>query len=1012
MPFKKYPISGYPTGSDEATPGAIINARNLIISRIGIAARRAPVQPLNAGDPCAQIRGIASAVSGPWFVWDDPTTGHTMVGNTNTGTAAPQDLGVGAAPPAGFSGIALPDAAGEILPVYPPLVVVQDPGTPFAYMTGWRLGCPRAQDITLTAELSVSAAAGASNPTLGFNPGDIAAYRAVLSYDRTSLGNNMVSVIGATGGRFLYARPANGSGVLIPTLQVRLPKTLSRYTTPYSNGLPGGLYTPPAPFPTYLTIYRSVLTADAAAAPGGVFSATPSDKMFEVFKTLITDTDISAGYIEFNEICPIGSEGKALYTNADVDSINLDNWLPPFADTFAQFKGTLFWGAPRDVNLRTSIVVSGPPPVFKQTVTVASGVISIPLPAGVTAVSLLSGQILSLFLAGGGAPTGDYAVTSVSFGSSTMVVHVSSPPANGTYMDCFASWGKLVVAGSILQLSLNSSANGTANKILVRLPIDPGTGLLTIPSQAYTQLFAADLCTAINISCNSGTPVVTASLNAGGSLSAATIMLEETAETLSNLGGNLTVENFGLPRSIESLTANIQPVTPGTSIQQINGLWWGPPGQYDSICPAYQNAIGSPKGRILKLIATKDALYIFKTDGIWLLTGDQSGGINWTITLLSDSVVAIASTAIDVFEDTVYAATNIGIVSITGAAISVISGGVQQEYQDALDSQGGVGNLVLSTSYKDFTLRLGVPVNGINDNGRAGACVTFVYSFISGQWLVGHELGFEYFVMDANLPAQIETPLSTRIAVKLFGPSGQVVRLPCASGTPYLCSAAVEGSIGRSFQTQATGEVRPPTDDTQTVTMVYEGTAGHYHFAGPIANPNADLTNAGIWDVGGDVPFVKFTSVAYSSDSTPEARILVTLVDPSPGHFAGAQTVYIPIDVDLTFAPLGDGSSAVTFNQVGILQTRRSSAKQLEFSFWLDTTNSYPYVAPTVMTVSGIKPDTVARNVIRSGVPAKVSRGSRLNLSVSAGSTPEERCEFSQLLVDATAIAGEEIQYA
>ena len=1022
MAFQKSALAGYPAGADEAAPGSIVNARNLCIPKTGVIARRGPVHDLNLNDPCAQIRGIASSLSGPWFAWEDPTTGHIRIGSSWVYGAIANsiDLGANAAPPAGFASIPLPDGAGEIFPVCPPRVVAADPGAGYAYgpfMTSWRLGCPRAQDITLTAELSVSSVLGANAPTVGFNPGDIAAYRAVLSYDRTTVQtsfgtpvNNVINVVGGTGGRFIYARPTTGGGVTVPTLRVRLPKNLTQFTTPNANaltGVPPYTYTAPLAFTTYLTIYRSVpiLTAAARAATGAVWNATPVDSMLEVFRTIVTSTDISNGYIEFTDTCPFGSEGASLYTNATADGSAQDAWLPPFAVSSAQFKGTLFWGAPQDMILRTTMFVSGPPPVFKGTIAVVSGVAQIPMPSGITAVSLLAGQYISFFGAAG--LTGDYQVAGATLvGSSLHVTFSGSAPTNNAgYTNCFATWGRITVNGAYnLDLSLNCSANGAANKILVRLPLD-GSGNLTVPSQAYTQQFAGDLATAINISCNpSASPTITASVNASGNLANASIMLEYEAGSAANLSGYFTVTVAGIPRSFESLSGVISPIQPATSLPQINGLWWSPWNIYDNACPQFQLTIGSPHGTVLKLVATKDALYIFKTDGIWILTGD-SPFITPPITLLSDSVVALSATAIDVFEDTVYAATNIGIISITGASIAVVSGDVQTEYQDAIASIGGIGHTVLATSYQDFTLRLGIPVGG----SGVATCVTFVYSFTSGQWLVGHEAGLNRYISNTYIGSQSETPLSTRYAFKLGGPTGLVIRAPCAYGTPYLCSSAVEGNNGSlPFLTQANGESRPSTDDTQNITLVYDGTLGHYHFVGPLANPDANLNNAGIWFSG---YFQKLTNVVYTADSTPEVKITCIIPEAVAGGYAGFRTLYIPIDVSITLAPIGDGTAAYNFNQIGILQTRRSSAKQLTFNFWLDTTNSYPYVAPVVSTLSNLVPDSLARNVVRSSVPAAVTRGSRLNIQILAGTTPEERCEFSQLLLDITPIAGEEVQY-
>jgi hypothetical protein len=96
-----------------------------------------------------------------------------------------------------------------------------------------------------------------------------------------------------------------------------------------------------------------------------------------------------------------------------------------------------------------------------------------------------------------------------------------------------------------------------------------------------------------------------------------------------------------------------------------NGFRWSEENQPEN-CPA-TNAAFCGSGTIYRGYATRDALWIFASDGLWRLsgTGGQSGrGYDWRVDPVDSTLILSGPHAGCVLRDTVYAYTNRGLVSV------------------------------------------------------------------------------------------------------------------------------------------------------------------------------------------------------------------------------------------------------------------------------------------------------------------------------------------------------------
>lgn len=110
---------------------------------------------------------------------------------------------------------------------------------------------------------------------------------------------------------------------------------------------------------------------------------------------------------------------------------------------------------------------------------------------------------------------------------------------------------------------------------------------------------------------------------------------------------------------------------------QLNGVYWSEENQPENVPPDNFAFCGS--GEIYASASTRDALWIFASDGLWRLsgTGGQAGrGFDWRIDPVDSTLSISGPQALCVLRDTVYAYTNRGFVSIdSNGTIREISSG-------------------------------------------------------------------------------------------------------------------------------------------------------------------------------------------------------------------------------------------------------------------------------------------------------------------------------------------------
>lgn len=1029
--MQPYPITGYPQGADADSIGALIAASNGVLRRSGAMGKRTGVGNFFWGFGWPETPSLAMfGLGGTFYSVNVETSGGSpglILRKNNSASTALISRDVICRSSTAYRKLLddmldvfkTQEGAAVQINCFPP---VTTDGT-----TTVESGAPRCREISLLSEVDASTLTGGQTAltALGIKVSERCAYRAVFSYVRT----NGAEVSGPPSGRFIYSRGIFAPAAVCPRLQIALPNNTPAYYAAY-------------PGKCFVSLYRSsILTAKDTAALGvGDTDPSPGDDMYLVFKTAISSAQSAAGVVALTEVCPEGMTGEALYTNAAVGGTSAERWMPPKCNSAAIYKDTAFYAGAVDRYARMTFSLVATPFVYPGPIVATATTLKIPS-TDLTVPTLANGDIVSICGPAGATPA-DYVVNgAVTVSGGFIIIPVASPPAAGSYPGA-ATFGKLLVTvtdpvGGPTTYSIRASfavpAGGTANKFQVPLAITQDPIANPQNQRAMLQAAAANICQGINITLWAAGHNVVASNLAAKTLEDGRITVEADQATALSIAASDVVSDY---RSMAARLAGTLASTPDAGL---NSLWWSTPGIYDHVCPGNRRFFGAPDKEFLKVIATRDSLYLFKEDGTWVLNGSGDGV--WGDTVLSLDLQLLAPSLVTVYKDQVFAATNMGIVELTGGTITVLSDTIRDVYHRMLLGRVNptYGASLTATyadifcnscaaSWADGTISFSIPILTTPVAGvkkMAAAYRVFTYCYDSRQWLVSEEYPVKVPAAElagrggGTLPEQYVVPLTCRpaVALSLDAATRQILRLPLPAfinmAQPSYENIAISTTDSQvAAFSDETGRLMAQGSDLITASGTPVG-GNKYHLV--LSDPHLSL---GLLPAPGTIVdpagpdqwyWVESTTGTMSRVAQFVARDVVEFIlDPNPALQNGAfGTLICPIQTRWRFAPIGNGSSALNFNQIALLLSREAAASRIQWTIWLDDGKAYPYVAPTKVVLNG---DSVSRNVVRAAVDPAVTRGSRATIEIYHG-VANERLELSKLLLDVTPTPGEEVQY-
>lgn len=406
----------------------------------------------------------------------------------------------------------------------------------------------------------------------------------------------------------------------------------------------------------YVEVYRTRQVAGADTDPG--------DTMLLSVSQVITAANITAGFALVRDNCKDAALGAALYTNVGVEGNEAANYDPPASADMCAFKGHMFYAATMTPSQATiaprasyGLLATNYERLYGIGQRTSTGTFAIGSPT-VTAVNNMRGIVPGMYILSGNLPGGDAFVISVTATTFTL-------DENAT--------GAGVAASFFAQDSVRyaqPSVFGGESYSMFQWFIGSNVGIASSPFVWISN---------VNVRCDIATGSATNGIQYG---------VEMIARSPRVYGSSMTVRatngvNYSPPLPDATATANSY--APET---RQNRYAWSKVQLPEAVPPLNYGFVGS--GKLLRLITTRDALWLFCTDGLYRLSGDGGNGPDaWRLDLADPNLILAARTAVCTLKETIWCYTSRGLVAVSD------DGGIQEI------SLGIIGDQIPGATFSD-----------------------------------------------------------------------------------------------------------------------------------------------------------------------------------------------------------------------------------------------------------------------------------------------------------------------
>lgn len=385
----------------------------------------------------------------------------------------------------------------------------------------------------------------------------------------------------------------------------------------------------------FVQIYRS------GAIDCSVTDSEPNDELGLVYETNPTSTDLTNGYLTITDITPDALRGATIYTAATQEGLANGNERPPLAQDIAIYKDTMFYANTKSKH-RKYVTLLG-----------AGGTNGLQLGDTITV-----GGIIYTAAATANTATATFALTTS--GSASQNIHDTTislvQVVNGYYPTTTAS-------------TTNGSTTVTvvaATNIVVGMPLS-GPG---IPAGATVTAVSGTTVTISNAATATGSGVtVTFSPSAyayymsGPADLPGQILFEERG--IGGTGFSVATTRTG------AWSPNLGNDANSTNDQFKNGLFYSKTSEPEAVPLGNFFFVGSAQEPILRILPLRDSLFIFKTEGIYRLSGVDP--TSFQVALFDSSSILIAPETAVVLNNQIFCLTDQGVVSVTESGVQVRS---------------------------------------------------------------------------------------------------------------------------------------------------------------------------------------------------------------------------------------------------------------------------------------------------------------------------------------------------
>jgi hypothetical protein len=420
-------------------------------------------------------------------------------------------------------------------------------------------------------------------------------------------------------------------------------------------------------------------------------TTTPSEEYYLCLTFVVTTADVAAGYIPtFYDDVADDNLGAALYVNPGQEGEESSNEVPPLAVTLAHYESCAWYGNTKHRHRLNNSFVNNPTTAMIATQTKAGCVLTLgsyDITNVPTSTNIRVGQAVCTFTAGTGLPgDGYWGEGNAYLSPDTLVTAISGAGPYTVTMDKPALANRNPAAVSFVDVvTINRAGTATNFYWSDSVPL-PALGTTGFNLRVFGGDSAATYAEKMAANSYSFAYVVAAYFWGNESTFKVVSPSFNTSSVVFGSQGDtgrfyLESTDFG---SVEfSLTSNLgdyfkTPVsrTIGQESDEAfrpNRVYFSKPYEPEAVPLLNFVELGSQAAPIQQMVATGAALYVFKRDGLYRISGQAPA--SWRVDLVSPDVRLLYGKAACVAGGTVYAWTDAGAVAITGMNVENISDG-------------------------------------------------------------------------------------------------------------------------------------------------------------------------------------------------------------------------------------------------------------------------------------------------------------------------------------------------
>jgi hypothetical protein len=420
--------------------------------------------------------------------------------------------------------------------------------------------------------------------------------------------------------------------------------------------IPSDIINAATPTDFFYQLYRSSLSIAG--------DVSPDDNLQLVYEANPTGAEITAKLVTVIDITPDSFRGANLYTNPNQEGIVQSNERPPLARDIASYKNSLFYANTSSVQRKELSMLSisdlkpanGPVEAYSAS-----------LPDTVIIVSanhgLATGNSITISGSTEALLNNTFTVTVIDDTTfSILLSGVATDGDTGTWSRNTAGYSVLTFKSGVSQFNIKFGNTEDITNGVVKL------STLETPAQQVDET-AKNLCKVMNRFTSN--TFLNAFYISGVDDLPGKLLFEARTLSVAQFGIGAESSGVGFTGNQFSPTVPVFPFTTDSDNQvNPNRVYYSKFQQPEAVPALNYLEVGGKDSPIKRIVALRDSLFVFKTDGIYRISGNDITSLN--LQLFDNSLHILAPETAAVGDNQIFVVTDQGIVNVSDVGIKAL----------------------------------------------------------------------------------------------------------------------------------------------------------------------------------------------------------------------------------------------------------------------------------------------------------------------------------------------------